>query len=84
MEPTILDQALSLTGAALVLGAYVLNLTHRLDRDSAVYAAINLVGSSLLGFTALAGGAVGLIIIEFAWALVSLLALLRALTREPA
>lgn len=83
MEPTLVDQVLSTVGALLVLGAFVMNLAHRLDRDGATYAAMNFVGSSLLGYAALQSGALGLILIEFAWALVSLGALVRALLRRP-
>jgi hypothetical protein len=79
IEPTIFDQVLSTVGALLVLGAYVLNLMGRLDRDGAAYAAMNLVGSGILGYVALRSAALGLILIEFAWAFVSLLALARAL-----
>ena len=81
MEPTVSDQVLSTAGAVLVLGAYVLNLTHRLDRDGAAYAFMNMVGSAALGYVAFKGGAAGLILVEFAWSLVSLFALARALTR---
>jgi hypothetical protein len=82
MEPTLVDQILSTIGALLVLGAYMLNLAHRLDRDGAAYAAMNFVGAALLGYAALQSGALGLILIEFAWALVSLVALARAMFRR--
>ena len=82
MEPTLFDQVLSTAGAALVLGAYVLNLAHRLYRDGAAYAAMNAAGSGMLGYVAFKGGAVGLILVELAWALVSIFALARALARR--
>ena len=79
MEPSAVDQAISSVGAVLVLGAYILNLVHRLDRDGAIYAALNLAGSGLLAYTATHSAAVGLVLVEVAWAAVSLLALVRAL-----
>lgn len=82
IEPTAFDHVLSTAGALMVLGAYVLNLLGRLDRDGAAYAAMNLVGSGLLGYVALRSAAIGLILIEFAWAFVSLIALARALFRS--
>jgi hypothetical protein len=78
MEPSTTDQVISSVGAVLVLGAYVLNLVHRLDRDGALYAALNLAGSGLLAYTALHSAAIGLVLIEVAWAAVSMLALVRA------
>ena len=81
MEATELDQLLSTAGALLVLGAYAANLTHRLDRDGATYAALNFVGSAGLAYVALHSGAFGLILVEASWALVSLGALVRAAVR---
>jgi hypothetical protein len=84
MEPTALDQVFSIAGALLVLGAYAANLAHKLDRDGAAYAAMNLVGSAVLGFVALRSAALGLILVEFAWAAVSLVALVRAILKTAA
>lgn len=82
MEPTLLDQILSTIGAVLVLGAYTANLTHRLDRDGPLYAGCNLVGAGLLAWAAVQSGALGLILVEVAWALVSAVALARAVGRR--
>jgi hypothetical protein len=87
--PTLFDQILSAGGALLVLGAYAANLTHRLDRDGAAYAALNMVGSGVLAYVALGTSAIGLILIEAAWSLISCAALVRAMatrngsTRHP-
>ena len=70
MQPTIFDQVLSTVGAVLVLGAYVANLGHRLDRDGATYAATNFAGATLLAYVAYHSGAIGLILVEVAWSLV--------------
>jgi hypothetical protein len=81
MELSLVEQILSVAGALMVLGAYAANLAHRLDRDGVAYAGMNFVGSATLGFVALRSAALGLILIEFAWAVVSLFALARALVR---
>ena len=75
------DQILSLLGALLVLSAYAGNLLHYLDRDGVWYAVLNVVGSGLLSYVALHSGAAGIILIEVAWTLISLVALVRALQR---
>lgn len=72
------DQIISLLGALLVLGAFAGNLLHYLDRDGAWYASLNVVGSGLLSYVALHSGAAGIILIEVAWTLISLAALVRA------
>lgn len=84
MEASLVEQFLSVAGAVLVLAAYGANLAHRLDRDGALYASMNFVGSTTLGFVALRSAALGLILIEFAWAAISLVALVRALGRREA
>jgi hypothetical protein len=76
------DQALSVIGALLVLGAYVANLFHWLDSDRAPYAALNAFGSGLLSYVALGSSPLGIILIEVAWTLISLVALVRALLRR--
>ena len=72
------DQIISLLGALLVLGAFTSNLLHYLDRDSAWYAGINVVGSALLSYVALRSSAAGIILIEVSWTIISLFALVRA------
>jgi hypothetical protein len=76
------DHLVSLAGALLVLGAYIGNLFHWLDSDRATYAALNAVGSGLLGYVALKSSPLGLILIEVAWTLISLVALGRSLLRR--
>jgi hypothetical protein len=82
MQPSGLDQVLSVAGALLVLGAYVGNLVHKLDRDGIAYAALNLAGSCALAWSAFGTAALGLVIIEVAWALVSAGALAQALRQH--
>lgn len=83
MNLNLADQLLSTAGALMVLGAYIANLVHKLDRDGAAYAALNALGSGLLAYTALKSAAIGLIAVEAAWAVVSLFAVVRAIVRRP-
>lgn len=75
----MLEQVLSLSGAAMVLGAYSANLYGRLPNKGVAYAALNTLGSGLLSWVALQGTALGLIAIEVVWTAISAVALLRAL-----
>jgi len=82
VEPSFSEQLFSVLGAILVLSAYAANLAHKLNRDGALYAGMNLVGSATLGVVALRSAAIGVIAIEFAWAAISLVALVRALAKR--
>jgi hypothetical protein len=75
----MLDQSLSLFGAALVLGAFAANLHNRLANTSILYALLNTVGSGVLSWVAIRSSPVGIITIEVSWTLISGLALVRAL-----
>ena len=68
----LFDQLVSLAGAALILAAYVALQRGRLPRESRAYNALNLVGSSLLTYAAVRDWNLGFIILEGAWALLSI------------
>lgn len=68
----LLDQLVSLVGAALILAAYVALQRNWLPRESRAYNALNLVGSALLTYVAVKDHRMGFIILEAAWALLSL------------
>lgn len=68
----LFDQLVSLLGAALILSAYVALQRGRLPRESRAYNALNLVGSVLLTYAAIRDWNLGFIILEGAWALLSL------------
>ena len=68
----LLDQLVSLVGAALILGAYFALQHARLPREGRAYNALNFVGSALLTYAAVRSWNVGFIILEGAWALLSL------------
>jgi hypothetical protein len=68
----LFDQLVSLLGAGLILAAYVALQRGTLPRESRMYNALNLVGSALLTYVAVKDGRAGFIILEGAWALLSL------------
>lgn len=68
----LLDQLASLTGAALILGAYLALQRDWLDRNDRVYNALNLAGAVFLTWSAARDGNVGFIILEGSWGLLSL------------
>jgi hypothetical protein len=66
------NQVLSLIGAALILGAYLAFQREWLGRTHRLYHAMNLVGSALLTVVAIADHRAGFIVLEGAWALLSI------------
>lgn len=72
-------QVTSVVGALMVLAAYGLiqsGIWRELDRG---YLALNIVGSLLLGVVAIADQRVGFIFLEFAWAGLGLIGVVRAI-----
>ena len=72
-------QILSVIGALMVLSAYAMiqgGIWRELD---AGYLALNIIGSILLGIVAIADQRVGFILLEFAWAGLGLIGVVRAL-----
>ncbi len=73
----LLDQIVSLVGAALILAAYVALQRGWMPRESRLYNALNFFGSVLLTYVAVKDRRMGFIILEGAWALLSLPGMLR-------
>jgi hypothetical protein len=69
------DQVIQVIGAALILAAYVAAQVERLDPQSRLYLALNLVGSIILAVLAAAGSQWGFLLLEGVWAIVSALGL---------
>lgn len=67
----LFDQLVSLVGAVLILAAYLALQRGWLPRESRLYNAMNFVGSGLLTYVAIKDGKAGFIILEAAWALLS-------------
>ena len=74
-----MEQAVQLVGAVLILAAFVAAQAGRLDRCSAGYLLPNLVGSAALALDAIHGRQWGFLLLEGAWAVVSLAGILSAL-----
>jgi hypothetical protein len=70
-------QALSLVGAALILGAFAMLQVGRLGRRDRGFNLLNLIGSTLLTVVALYDMRWGFIVLEAAWALLSLFGMLQ-------
>lgn len=77
-----LGQAIAILGACLVLLAYALQRFNRISAESALYLTFNFIGGALLCWAAISTGQIGFILLEGAWALISLLGLWRVWRRE--
>ena len=73
------SQAMSVFGALLVLTAYAGNQTKRLTTDDLSYQVLNLIGGTVLCLAAIGVRQAGLILMEGAWAVISLVGLIRVL-----
>ncbi|MCC2670360.1 MAG: hypothetical protein K0Q72_2831 [Armatimonadetes bacterium] len=67
-----MGQVLQLLGAMLVLAGYVLAQACGMDQKSYPYLLLNLCGSAILAALALADRQWGFLLLEGAWALISL------------
>ena len=67
----LLDQLISLAGAAMVLAAYLALQRGWMRREDRAYNALNLFGSLLLTYVAVKDQRAGFIVLEGAWALLS-------------
>jgi hypothetical protein len=77
----VIGQIISLAGAAMILVAFLAQQTGRLKGDDHLYLALNLVGSAILTYFAVEARNLGLIALEGAWAVISLVSLGRRLLR---
>jgi hypothetical protein len=75
-------QLISMIGAAMILVAYAGHQRNRLGREDVSYNLLNLVGSALLAWVAVIDRRVGFIVLEGAWALLSIQPLIVAMQRR--
>lgn len=75
----MLFQVLSVVGALMVLTAYALIQSGIWRELDAGYLALNIIGSLLLGIVAIEDQRAGFILLEFAWAALGLIGVVRAL-----
>ncbi len=75
----MIGKIVSLAGAAMILGAFAAQQAGRWSPRDRPYLLLNFVGSSILAYFAVLGGNPGLIVLEGAWAVISLWSLSRAL-----
>ena len=65
-------QIISVAGAIMILVAYAGNQRGWMDKTTATYNLLNLVGSALLAWVAIVDRRLGFIFLESAWALLSI------------
>lgn len=73
----MLHQIISVIGAVLILTAYAALQANRLDQKGRTFCLMNFFGSALLTWIAIVDQRVGFIVLEGAWALLSLVPLVR-------
>ena len=78
----MLMQVISIVGAIVVLLAYAGNQLDRLGTHSYPYLLMNLFGAAVLTLSAIQTRQAGLILMEGAWALVSVAGLIKAMRRQ--
>jgi hypothetical protein len=75
----MLLQVLSVVGALMVLGAYAMIQSGAWRELDPGYLALNIIGSLMLGVVAIADQRVGFILLEFAWAAMGCVGVVRAM-----
>ena len=80
MDISLARQLVSFAGALLILIAYAGHQLKWIDARSAGYNILNAVGSVILGYIAFHPFQTGFLVLEVAWTLISVYALLRPRT----
>ncbi|PYX08913.1 MAG: hypothetical protein DMG88_08800 [Acidobacteria bacterium] len=80
MDISLARQLVSFAGALLILIAYAGHQLKWIDARSAGYNILNAVGSVILGYIAFHPFQIGFVVLEVAWTLISVYALLRPRT----
>lgn len=75
---TIIIQGVSVCGSLCILAAYVASQFKWLDTTSLPYILLNLIGSGILAVVAVLGQQWGFLLLEGAWAIISVWSLVKA------
>jgi hypothetical protein len=78
-----MGQMVQIAGSVLILVSFGLVQLHKMSTRSRAYLVLNLAGSAILAANAVAGAQWGFLLLEGAWALVSLLGLAAAAGGKP-
>lgn len=78
-----MGELLQIAGAVLVLGGYAMAQAGRVDQRSYSYLLLNLIGSATLASLAAFSMQWGFLLLEGAWALISLWGVLSQLWKQP-
>ena len=70
------DLAFQLLGALLIVSAFALSQTGRMDAQSYLYILLNLVGGAILAILAYQQARWGFVLLEGTWTLISLISLI--------
>jgi hypothetical protein len=82
MDISLARQLASFVGALLILVAYVGHQLRWMDARRAAYNVMNAVGSAILAYIAFHPFQIGFVVLEVAWVLISVYALLRPARQE--
>jgi len=77
MDILLVRQIASFLGAALILIAYIGHQMKWIDSRKASYNLLNAIGSGILAYIAFHPFQIGFVVLESAWALISIYALVR-------
>jgi hypothetical protein len=77
MNISLARQLLSFVGALFILIAYVGHQLNWMDARRAAYNVMNAIGSAILAYIAFRPFQIGFVVLEVAWVLISVYALLR-------
>jgi hypothetical protein len=75
----MIEQAISFVAAIAILAAYALQQNGKLNANGLTYISLNLVSGIILGIIAVRARQLGLTVLEFAWAGISAISLVRVL-----